>query len=311
MQLVACERCHAQFDVSAVGATQFRCHCGATVWNRAHAPIDAPIQRCASCGAGVVAQAKICDYCTSPIIRDRRELTLICPECFARCAGNARYCGHCGIEFRPQPVSQSADPLDCPGCTAEMVTRAIAEVAVHECPECAGLWVPGESFDLLVARAQSLPDRPTPTQGLHAAGRHAPKNGGEEADLGPVVYRRCPICRSPMHRKNFGHASGVIVDWCGPHGTWLDTHELARIAAFIQSGAFERAQAARAVEQAAERATAEKLAAERAAAGGPGSHSSREPTRVLFEHLLTAERQSDAQRSGGLVDLLRDLFKSA
>jgi hypothetical protein len=99
VQLVACERCHAQFEVSTVAETKFRCHCGATVWNRAHAPIDAPIQRCASCGAAVPAAAKTCDYCTSAIVRDPRQLTLICPECFARCAGNARYCGHCGIEF--------------------------------------------------------------------------------------------------------------------------------------------------------------------------------------------------------------------
>jgi hypothetical protein len=39
-----------------------------------------------------------------------------------------------------------------------------------------------------------------------------------------------------MYRKNFGRASGVIVDWCGEHGTWLDADELADIADFILSG---------------------------------------------------------------------------
>jgi Zn-finger nucleic acid-binding protein len=308
VQLVACERCRAQFDVSAVGENKFRCHCGATVWNRAHAPVDAPIQRCASCGAAVAAQAATCDYCTSPIVRDRRALTLICPECFARCAGNARYCGHCGLEFRPQPVAQAKDPIACPSCGSPMSTRAIAEVAVHECPECAGLWVPNESFDLLVARAQSLPDAPTPTQGLRGGvKRHAPDESDDGTGPGAVVYRRCPICRSPMHRKNFGHASGVIVDWCGPHGTWLDADELNRIATFIQSGAFARAQAAHAAEQAAERATAEKLAAERAAAGEARPHH--DPTLALFDRLLTSERPSDVRRPVRLIDILQDLFK--
>jgi hypothetical protein len=39
-----------------------------------------------------------------------------------------------------------------------------------------------------------------------------------------------------MQRKNFGKRSGVIVDWCGAHGTWLDKDELEQIAAFIAEG---------------------------------------------------------------------------
>jgi hypothetical protein len=39
-----------------------------------------------------------------------------------------------------------------------------------------------------------------------------------------------------MHRKNYGKRSGVIVDWCGPHGTWLDADELEQIAHFIAGG---------------------------------------------------------------------------
>ena len=39
-----------------------------------------------------------------------------------------------------------------------------------------------------------------------------------------------------MQRKNYGKRSGVIVDWCGTHGTWLDADELEQIAAFIASG---------------------------------------------------------------------------
>ncbi|HWN82787.1 MAG TPA: zf-TFIIB domain-containing protein, partial [Candidatus Udaeobacter sp.] len=235
-------------------------------------------------------------------VRDRRQLTLICPECFAACAGNARYCGHCGVEFRPQPV-QGASDLACPACQTALVTRSIAEVAVQSCPQCAGLWVPGESFDLLVARAQSLPDAPRPSQGLSVTRRHAP----EPADQAPggIVYRRCPACQSPMHRKNFGQASGVIVDWCGPHGTWLDADELERIAEFIKNGGFERAMAARAADEAQQRA---QVAAAEAGAPRPPAHP--EPTLALFEHLLKAERKATTPRSGGLlVDLLHDFFK--
>ena len=52
-----------------------------------------------------------------------------------------------------------------------------------------------------------------------------------------VAYRRCPQCDQAMHRKNFGRRSGVILDWCGDHGTWLDAKELEQVAQFVLSGA--------------------------------------------------------------------------
>lgn len=39
-----------------------------------------------------------------------------------------------------------------------------------------------------------------------------------------------------MQRRNFQRRSGVIVDWCRGHGTWLDADELEAIAGYIVSG---------------------------------------------------------------------------
>jgi Zn-finger nucleic acid-binding protein len=39
-----------------------------------------------------------------------------------------------------------------------------------------------------------------------------------------------------MQRRNFQKTSGVIVDRCRSHGTWLDADELERIAGFLLSG---------------------------------------------------------------------------
>ena len=39
-----------------------------------------------------------------------------------------------------------------------------------------------------------------------------------------------------MNRVNFARMSGVIVDACRGHGTYLDAGELHRIVKFIQSG---------------------------------------------------------------------------
>jgi hypothetical protein len=47
-----------------------------------------------------------------------------------------------------------------------------------------------------------------------------------------------------MSRRNYRRTSGVIIDRCHDHGTWLDADELERIAGFILSGGLERAKAA-------------------------------------------------------------------
>jgi len=55
-----------------------------------------------------------------------------------------------------------------------------------------------------------------------------------------VVYRHCPECGGRMQRRNFGGRSGVVLDWCGSHGTWLDAHEMEDVAAFVMEGGLER-----------------------------------------------------------------------
>lgn len=45
-----------------------------------------------------------------------------------------------------------------------------------------------------------------------------------------------------MNRKNYGGRSGIIIDWCGPHGTWLDADELEEIATYIAEGGLPRSE---------------------------------------------------------------------
>ena len=65
-------------------ADAFPCRCGVTLENKPLEGIDAKIHRCGACGAQVAANAESCGYCASEIVREPGELSLICPECFAR-----------------------------------------------------------------------------------------------------------------------------------------------------------------------------------------------------------------------------------
>jgi Zn-finger nucleic acid-binding protein len=233
VQLVACGSCHTQYDVSGVAAKNFPCRCGATLENRPPAAVDAEIRRCGACGALVTADAERCAYCTAAIQRDDdRILSLICPECYARNAEDSRFCTACGVTFRPESVRIDGHELPCPVCTALMPPRQVGGVGINECGSCNGLWVPGDHFDLLVSRAIAA-RRNAPPEELVTL---TPRVTGSNPAAQKVQYRKCPECDAFMQRRNFRKSSGVIVDVCGAHGTWLDADELEQIAGFILSG---------------------------------------------------------------------------
>ena len=232
MRLVACPTCHTQYDVSDVDAKSITCRCGEQIENRALDAMDARIHRCGSCGAIVSADAESCTYCSSEIIRDPLKLSLICPECYARCAERSRFCTACGVGFRPEEVRAEGYELPCPVCTSLMPPQQVAGIAINECLSCRGLWVPGDSFDHLVNRAIEARRSAVPEK-LQAI---KPRVTGNNPAAQQVQYRKCPECDVFMNRRNYRKTSGVIIDSCPTHGTWLDADELEQIAGFILSG---------------------------------------------------------------------------
>src|SRR5262245_2005251 len=229
VKLVACPVCHTQYDVSQVLTAQLTCRCGESIENRAPTAVDAVVARCGSCGAQVQANADSCSYCDSAIVRDPDKLSLICPECFARNADQSRFCVACGVAFSPQPLPSAGRELPCPACDTRMPPSQVAGIALNECPGCHGLWVSGDHFDALVKRAAQLREQRSPTAEAPRLSRGNPLQSG-------VAYRRCPECDQFMLRTNYKRSSGVILDECRAHGTWLDADELEQVAGFILAG---------------------------------------------------------------------------
>jgi len=229
VRLIACPDCHRQFDVTRLEAAEVRCACGATVPNQLHEAVHARVQRCGSCGAGVASEAAGCAYCGAEIVREDARLSLICPECFARSSDDSRFCTACGVAFDPQPLVEEGHELPCADCGALMPSRAVGDIPVNECPTCNGLWVRGERFDQLVARAV---DAVRKSEQDALPGR-TPRRAGANPAAQAVRYRKCPECEAFMHRRNYRKCSGIILDRCASHGTWLDADELEEIAGFI------------------------------------------------------------------------------
>ncbi len=264
VRLIACHNCHTQFDVSNVIEKTFPCRCGEVLENRPLKPVDAKIHRCGSCGAHVGAEADGCDYCGSAVVRDQRKLSLICPECYGRNADESRFCTACGVPFRPEAVQVEGFELPCPVCGCLMPTRPVAGLGVNECPECHGIWAPEDKFELLVARAIEARRDAGPLELFQLNPRVKGANPARQR----VVYRKCPQCEAFMQRRNFKKTSGVIIDVCKVHGTWLDADELEQIAGFILSGG-RPAAAANLARQAAWDEETRRKAARANAAPGP------------------------------------------
>lgn len=239
MKLVACSNCHTQYDVAGMAPdSAFDCRCGETLEATPPPATDAPVRRCSGCGALARNDDELCDYCGAGIVQVVDRGSLICPECYARNLDDARFCLGCGVAFDPQSPEPTLSELRCPCCECWMTTRCVGGLEIQECPKCFGLWAPENRFDALVDRATAA----AMENGLEGETSAPRVDGGNPLD-NALEYRQCPACDALMNRRNFQKRSGVIVDRCHEHGTWLDAHELERIAGFVLSGRAERASA--------------------------------------------------------------------
>ena len=236
LKLVACPQCHAQYDVEHAASPTVTCRCGATFPATPPPAKDATVTRCSACGALVGEADTVCAYCHAEIVRRPAPSGPVCPECYARNPEGARYCVACGVAFEPQPIPLRAGSLPCPACrNATLSPRSLGGIWVEECASCLGLWAPGDIMDRLIEHMRS----------------HVAQSGAAPSDLTQrtlrskwdpqIAYRKCPECGVLMQRKNFGRRSGVVVDWCGSHGTWLDANELEDIANFVAAGGLHQA----------------------------------------------------------------------
>ena len=164
-----------------------------------------------------------CPNCAAPIPAS----TLNCPYCHSRVSVDLK-----GVNFTAKDHHKT---LICPRCDIaleEITLEMEQDLDLERCPECQGLFFdPGELEFML---DQSVKHVLQIDHNKLAA-------LSEESTIGRMKnrYVKCPHCTDLMNYYNYGGRSGVIVDWCKPHGIWLDGGELKRLLEWKKFGGEE------------------------------------------------------------------------
>lgn len=183
---------------------------------------QARVYDCPRCGAPNSELSRRCEYCDAPLASQR------CAECWTMNAPEARHCAQCGSELAPNESISEGSARTCPQCRTPLDAVSASRRSLLDCARCGGQFVTHMHLRELLEHRDRL--------GRALTQKLRPENPLEQ----PIVYRPCPTCAALMNRKNFGMASGIIVDVCALHGIWFDGGELAGVLRFVASGGLER-----------------------------------------------------------------------
>ncbi|MEM7480120.1 MAG: zf-TFIIB domain-containing protein [Acidobacteriota bacterium] len=245
-RLVAqCDDCARQYDVEGQEPGDvFHCSCGAVVTIPTPKPHESAAIHCSACGGPRERNAQACTFCGADFTVHELDLSSLCPHCMTRLSRRARYCHSCAHPMTATKAVATPTTLACPSCGGsdggrKLNSRRVGNLALVECPSCAGIWLENDVFERLGKQARKG----------HVPVAVASRDRGRDVDLGAThdnrpstapVYRPCPVCNNLMNRQNYGRRSGVVVDLCRDHGVWFDAEELERILRWIEEGGLDR-----------------------------------------------------------------------
>ena len=152
---------------------------------------------------------------------------IICVSCKNSFNAKMKYCPFCGAE---RVLPPSVAKPSCPVCKDELQETAFGKDPVYICKSCEGLWLDMPIFSKLTSERHVYMDTTIPFTYIRGPLENR------------VSYIPCPRCAKIMVRRNFRTISGIIIDWCGDHGAWLDKGELEQIRTFIASGGIDKDQ---------------------------------------------------------------------
>ena len=165
--------------------------------------------KCSSCSAPIPKSGIICEYCGTRNDIDLNDIKF--------------------VNMRPD------QKRICPLCHIQMQTINVGEklpLYIERCESCYGIFFDINELEIMIENSVKG-SRNVDLIKLAKISEHP-----RHIDI--VVYRKCPVCKKMMQRKNFMGRSGVITDLCTEHGVWLDSGELRHIMEWVKTGGIKK-----------------------------------------------------------------------
>jgi Zn-finger nucleic acid-binding protein len=159
----------------------------------------------------------------------------LCPGCGNE-VQNPQKCPVCGAGRAPKAKASNLKKLSkgrgkCPRCNVFLAEQDWEGVVTYSCPTCRGTFFADRGLEEVLNKLRATCD-PMDVQSVMKEFKDRFTRKLPEA----IRYKKCPVCETVMTRRNYATVSGVIVDFCGDHGTWVDEAQFAALAEFISRG---------------------------------------------------------------------------
>jgi len=134
---------------------------------------------------------------------------------------------------RPKRKPVRADgAILCISCEVPMEEQDWDGVAVRVCPGCQAMLFPPSALERVLNKLREATE---PIDYVEVV-REFKDRYKTRRIAGTVRYKHCPVCDEMMVRRNYSGASGIVLDWCGDHGHWVDQNSFAELSDWITRG---------------------------------------------------------------------------
>jgi len=196
---------------------------------------------CQKCGNSVYGDGP-CEICSAAYVQDANDASAgLCPGCGNE-VEDIHDCPICQTGHGRRRAPRSAcNRILCINCTLPMDDQDWDGVPVRICDSCQAALFPPKALEQILDKLRET------TEKLDYADVVKDLQAARDArgTVKDVRYRNCPDCNKPMSRVNYDKTSGIMLEHCGHHGTWVEQRAFTELSDWITRGGDQLAERAR------------------------------------------------------------------
>lgn len=189
---------------------------------------------CHGCGNTILGSVP-CEICANaaPKPKAAETRTQLCPGCGNE-VEDIHACPICQTGHgRRRALRSACNRILCLNCAIPMEDQDWDGVPVRICSGCQAAFFPPKALERIFDKLRDATEDLDWNEVVKELRDPRKASGLSKKD---VRYRNCPDCDQPMSRVNYGNTSGIMLERCGKHGTWVEQHVFADVSDWISRG---------------------------------------------------------------------------